>query len=53
MLHQISKPQYNRPMVNAKTEDLPHRLVRQHRSNASEETYYIQLPKGKLIYLQK
>ena len=42
MLHQISKPQYNRPMVNARTEDLRHRLVRQHRSNASKETYYIQ-----------
>ena len=42
MLHKISKPQYDQPIVNTKTEDLPHRLVWQHRSNNNEETYYIQ-----------
>ena len=43
MLHKISKPQYDQPIVNTKTEDLPHRLVWQHRSNIYEETYYVQL----------
>ena len=42
MLHKISKPQYDQPIVNTKTEDLPHRLVWQHHSNNNEETYYIQ-----------
>ena len=42
MLHKISKPQYDQPIVNTKTEDLPHRLVWQHRSNNNEETYYIE-----------